>query len=292
MDTFIYMRQKYAHIILSFLRTLTAVSVSFFMMASLTLAVPIWSQDSESFFDDELPDDSKKNSGDLKSKPIELKADDEEKKKPKKTDERGEVIRTADETPKATPKDEGPTEQVAPLAARPKETILDNSRFSVAGDYFFNSGRGTVNLPSGWGGFLAYDADESHGKGFDLRFEVGYLNITKSASSVNGFYAEAGLSWLFRLPKLPVQFSTAILPGVGYYNFKDANGSGSALKATAHAALGVEFPFLMKRADRTDEFIPFMQVRSGIIYDNVLPVVTYGVYVGMAYKFGAVIFKY
>lgn len=253
----------------------------------LTLT-PIVSQDSESFFDDELPDDSKKNSGDLKSKPIELKAEDEEKKKPKKTDERGEVLRTPDEKPKDT----GPTEQVAPLAARPKETILDNSRFSVAGDYFFNTGRGTVNLPSGWGGFLAYDADESNGKGWDLRFEVGYLNITKSASSINGFYAEAGISWLFRLPKLPMQFSTAILPGLGYYNFKDSNGGGSALKATAHAALGIEFPFLMKRSDRTDEFIPFMQVRSGIIFDNVLPVVTYGVYVGMAYKFGAVIFKY
>jgi hypothetical protein len=245
-------------------------------------------QNSESFFDDELPEE-KKNSGDLKSKPVELKGeDDEEKKKAlQKTNEKGEVI-----IPKEKPKTEGPTDQVAPLASRPKETILDNSRFSLAGDYFLNTGRGTVTLPTGWGAFLAYDADESKGRGFDLRFEGGFLNIAKGASSITGGYLEAGPTWIFRLPKMSMQFMTAILPGVGYYQFKDAVGEGNALKFTAHAALGVEFPFLMKRSDRTDEFVPFLQLRGGVIYDNVLPIVHYGIYAGMAYKFGQVIFKY
>lgn len=264
-------------------------------MAILIIAVLPFSpsalsaQDSESFFDDELPEEKPK-SGDLKSKPIEIREDDEEtrKKALKQTNEKGEVI-----VPKAEkPKDEGPIEQVAPMAARPKETILDNSRFSLAGDYFFNTGRGNATLPAGWGAFLAYDADESGGRGFDLRFEIGYLNITKAPSQVQGFYGEAGLVWLYRLPKLPLQLSTAILPGLGYYSFQDATTQGSALKFTAHAALGVEFPFMMKKSDRTDEFVPFMQVRGGVIYDNVLPIVHYGVYAGLAYKFGQVVFKY
>mgnify|MGYP001558755137 CR=1 FL=1 len=255
------------------------------------IAIPrAFAQDSESFFDDELPEE-KKNSGDLKSKPIELKGEDEgEKKKAlQKTNEKGEVV-----VPKETtkPKDDGPTEQVAPLAARPKETILDNSRFSLAGDYFMNTGRGTATLPTGWGAFLAYDADESLSRGFDLRFEAGYLNITKNPSSITGFYLEGGLSWLYRVNRMPFQFITSILPGVGYFTFKDATGQGNAIKLTAHAALGIEFPLMMKRMDRTDEIIPFIQVRGGVVYDNVLPVVHYGVYAGMAYKFGAVIFKY
>jgi hypothetical protein len=258
-------------------------------MVVLAFAAPAQGQDSESFFDDELPEE-KKETGGLKSKPIELKGDDDEDKKKalRNTNEKGEVV-----VPKAErPKDDGPTDQVAPLAARPKETILDNSRFSAAGDYFLNTGRGTATLPSGWGAFLAYDADESKGKGFDLRFEAGYLNITKEPSSIKGFYGEVGISWLYRLPKLPLQLISSIQPGLGYYDFKDANGQGNALKFTAHAVLGVEFPMLMKRNDRTDELVPFLQFRGGLIYDNVLPVVHYGVYVGMAYKFGAVIFKY
>ncbi len=255
------------------------------------VAMPrVFAQDSESFFDDELPEE-KKNSGDLKSKPVELKGEDEDEKKKalQKTNEKGEVV-----LPKETtkPKDDGPTEQVAPLAARPKETILDNSRFSMAGDYFMNTGRGTATLPTGWGAFLAYDADESMSRGFDLRFEVGYLNITKNPSSITGFYAKGGLSWLYRVNKMPFQFITSILPGIGYFTYKDATSQGSAIKLTAHAALGIEFPLLMKRMDRTDEIIPFIQVRGGVVYDNVLPVVHYGVYGGMAYKFGAVIFKY
>ncbi len=250
----------------------------------------LYAQDGESFFDDELPEE-KKDTGGLKSKPIELKGDDDEKEERKKalhkTNEKGEV-----EIPKEKPKDDGPTDQVAPLAARPKETILDNSRFSVAGDYFVNTGRGTATLPSGWGAFLAYDADESKGKGFDLRFEAGYLNIAKSASSIAGFYGEIGMAWLYRVPKMPLQFVTAIQPGLGYYNFKDTNGQGSALKFTGHIVLGVEFPMSMKRTDRTDELVPFIQIRGGLIYDNVLPVMHYGAYAGFAYKFGAVIFKY
>jgi len=256
--------------------------------------IPIFAQDSESFFDDEVKEE-KKESTDLKSAPIELKGDEEEKKekKPKKVDERGEVVRET-EPVKEAPKVDGPTDQVAPLASRPKESILDNSRFSLAGNYFLNTGRGVVNLPAGWGVFLGYDADEQKGKGFDLRFEVGYMNISKNESSVTGFYGEVGISWLFRLPKfiVPMQLTTMILPGLGYYNFKDASAQGSALKLTAHAAVGVEFPLFMKRLDRTDEVIPFMQLRTGVVYDNVLPVVHYGVYVGVAYKFGAVIFKY
>ena len=248
----------------------------------------VFAQDSDSFFDDELPEE-KKNSGDLKSKPIELKGDDEEAKKKalQKTNEKGEVV-----LPKEKPKIDGPTEQVAPLAARPKETILDNSRFSLAGDYFINTGRGTATLPTGWGAFLAYDVDESKGRGFDLRFEGGFLNIAKGSSQIMGGYAEGGLAWLFRMPKMPVQFITAILPGVGYYSFKDATGQGTALKFTAHAAVGIEFPLSMKRSDRTDEFVPFIQLRGGVIYDNILPIVHYGVYAGMAYRFGQVIFKY
>jgi hypothetical protein len=253
-------------------------------------AAYLHAQDSESFFDDELPEE-KKDTGGLKSKPIELKGDDDEKEERKKalhkTNEKGEV-----ELPKEKPKDDGPTDQVAPLAARPKETILDNSRFSVAGDYFLNTGRGTATLPSGWGAFLAYDADESKGKGFDLRFEAGYLNITKDVSAITGFYGEIGMAWLYRVPKMPLQLVTAIQPGLGYYNFKDANGQGSALKFTGHVVLGVEFPMSMKRTDRTDELVPFLQIRGGLIYDNVLPVMHYGAYAGFAYKFGAVIFKY
>jgi hypothetical protein len=253
-------------------------------------AAYLHAQDSESFFDDELPEE-KKDTGGLKSKPIELKGDDDEKEERKKalhkTNEKGEV-----ELPKEKPKDDGPTDQVAPLAARPKETILDNSRFSVAGDYFLNTGRGTATLPSGWGAFLAYDADESKGKGFDLRFEAGYLNITKDVSAITGFYGEIGMAWLYRVPKIPLQLVTAIQPGLGYYNFKDANGQGSALKFTGHVVLGVEFPMSMKRTDRTDELVPFLQIRGGLIYDNVLPVMHYGAYAGFAYKFGAVIFKY
>ncbi len=268
----------------SALRYLTVVAA---LIAPFSL---ISAQDSESFFDDELPEE-KKDTGGLKSKPIELKGDDDEEEKKKalrKTNEKGEVV-----LPKVEkPKDDGPTDQVAPLAARPKETILDNSRFSVAGDYFLNTGRGTATLPAGWGAFLAYDADESKGKGFDLRFEAGYLNITKEPSSITGFYGEVGISWLYRVPKLPLQLISSIQPGLGYYNFKDANGQGNALKFTAHAVLGVEFPMMMKRTDRTDELVPFLQLRGGLIYDNVLPVVHYGVYAGMAYKFGAVIFKY
>jgi hypothetical protein len=246
-------------------------------------------QDSESFFDDELPEEKPK-SGDLKSKPIEIREDDEAERKKalRKTNEKGEVV-----LPKVEkPKDDGPIEQVAPLSARPKETILDNSRFSIAGDYFLNTGRGTATLPTGWGAFLAYDADESNGKGFDLRFEAGYLNITKTPSSIEGFYGEVGLSWLYRIPKMPLQLVTSILPGLGYYTFKDATGQGNALKLTAHAALGLEFPFMMKKTDRTDELIPFLQLRGGVIYDNVLPIVHYGVYAGFAYKFGQVVFKY
>lgn len=280
------MRPIYIQNTAQFFRTLIFLCVSSFMLVTPAL----WSQDSESFFDDELPEE-KKNSGDLKSKPVELKGEDEDEKKKalQKTNEKGEVVLPKEP---AKPKDEGPTDQVAPLAARPKETILDNSRFSLAGDYFMNTGRGTATLPTGWGAFLAYDADESMSRGFDLRFEVGYLNITKNPSSITGFYLEGGLSWLYRVNKMPFQFITSLLPGIGYYTFKDSTGQGNALKLTAHAALGIEFPLLMKRMDRTDEIIPFIQVRGGVIYDNVLPVVAYGVYAGMAYKFGAVIFKY
>jgi len=253
------------------------------------LSGALWAQDSESFFDDELPEEKPK-SGDLKSKPIEIREDDaaESKKARPQTNEKGDVVMPKTEKPK----DEGPIEQVAPMAARPKETILDNSRFSIAGDYFLNTGRGTATLPSGWGAFLAYDADESHGKGFDLRFEVGYLHIAKAPSLIEGFYGEAGFAWLYRIPKMPLQLVTSILPGLGYYTFKDANTQGNALKFTAHAAVGVEFPFLMKKTDRTDEILPFVQVRGGVIYDNVLPIVHYGIYTGLTYKFGQVIFKY
>jgi hypothetical protein len=101
-----------------------------------------------------------------------------------------------------------------------------------------------------------------------------------------------GLTWLYRIPKMPLQLISAILPGLGYYSFKDATTQGTALKFTAHAALGIEFPFLMKKTDRTDEILPFVQVRGGVIYDNVLPIVHYGVYTGLTYKFGQVIFKY
>ena len=248
----------------------------------------VFAQGADNFFDDELPEE-KKNSGDLKSKPVELKGEDEEEKKKalQKTNEKGEVI-----LPKEKTKTEGPTDQVAPLAARPKETILDNSRFSLAGDYFLNVGRGTATLPSGWGAFLAYDADESRGRGFDLRFEAGFLNIAKGSSSIMGGYFEAGPTWIFRVSKMPMQFMTAILPGLGFYEYKNDLGKASALKFTAHIALGVEFPMSMKRSDRTDEFVPFIQVRSGIIYDTQLPMMHYGVYGGVAYKFGQVIFKY
>jgi hypothetical protein len=270
---------------LPFLTALVLIFALFFLYIPNLAA-----EDSEGFFDDEVPEE-KADSGSLSSKPIELRSDDEEKKKAlQKTDEKGDVIITK---PEATrPRDEGPTDQVAPLAARPHETILDNSRFSLAGDYFINTGRGTVNLPSGWGAFLAYDADESKGKGFDLRFETGYLNISKGESSITGFYFEAGVSWLYRMNKMPFQFLTTLIPGAGYYNYKDATGQGSSLKFTAHAAFGIEFPLMMKRTDRTDEIIPFLQVRGGVIYDDVLPLVHYGVYAGMAYKFGQVIFKY
>jgi hypothetical protein len=279
------MRQKTAHLFVVFLLTF------FLLMGGVPTVTQsaLSAQDSESFFDDELPEEKPK-SGDLKSKPIEIREDDEAERKKalKKTNEKGEVV-----LPKVEkPKDDGPIEQVAPLSARPKETILDNSRFSIAGDYFLNTGRGTATLPTGWGAFLAYDADESNGKGFDLRFEAGYLNITKAPSSIEGFYGEVGLSWLYRIPRLPLQLVTSILPGIGYYTFKDATGQGNALKVTAHAALGLEFPFMMKKTDRTDELIPFLQLRGGVIYDNVLPVVHYGVYAGFAYKFGQVVFKY
>ena len=45
--------------------------------------VALHAQDSESFFDDELPEE-KKDTGGLKSKPIELKGDEEEKEERKK----------------------------------------------------------------------------------------------------------------------------------------------------------------------------------------------------------------
>lgn len=248
----------------------------------------VFAQGADNFFDDELPEE-KKNSGDLKSKPVELKGEDEEEKKKalQKTNEKGEVI-----MPKEKTKTDGPTDQVAPLSARPKETILDNSRFSLAGNYFINVSRSTTTLPAGWGAFLAYDADESKGRGFDLRFEGGFLNIAKADSAIVGGYLEAGPTWIFRLPKMPMQFMTAILPGLGFYQFKNSAGQASALKFTAHIALGVEFPVLMKRSDRTDEFVPFLQVRGGLIYDSQLPITHYGVYAGVAYKFGQVIFKY
>jgi hypothetical protein len=279
------MRQKTAHLFVVFLLTFLLLVGGVPTVTQSALSA----QDSESFFDDELPEEKPK-SGDLKSKPIEIREDDEAERKKalRKTNEKGEVV-----LPKVEkPKDDGPIEQVAPLSARPKETILDNSRFSIAGDYFLNTGRGTATLPTGWGAFLAYDADESNGKGFDLRFEAGYLNITKTPSSIEGFYGEVGLSWLYRIPKMPLQLVTSILPGLGYYTFKDATGQGNALKLTAHAALGLEFPFMMKKTDRTDELIPFLQLRGGVIYDNVLPIVHYGVYAGFAYKFGQVVFKY
>jgi hypothetical protein len=279
------MRQKTAHLFVVFLLTFLLLVGGVPTVTQSALSA----QDSESFFDDELPEEKPK-SGDLKSKPIEIREDDEAERKKalRKTNEKGEVV-----LPKVEkPKDDGPIEQVAPLSARPKETILDNSRFSIAGDYFLNTGRGTATLPTGWGAFLAYDADESNGKGFDLRFEAGYLNITKAPSSIEGFYGEAGFAWLYRIPKMPLQLVTSILPGLGYYTFKDATGQGNALKLTAHAALGLEFPFMMKKTDRTDELIPFLQLRGGVIYDNVLPVVHYGVYGGFAYKFGQVVFKY
>jgi hypothetical protein len=279
------MCQKTAHL---FVVTLLAVLILLGGVPSV-MRPSLWAQDSESFFDDELPEE-KPQAGELKSKPIEIREDDEAERKKalQRTNEKGEVV-----LPKAEkPKDEGPIEQVAPLAQRPKETILDNSRFSLAGDYFLNTGRGKATLPGGWGLFLGYDADESNGKGFDLRFEVGYLNITKAPSSIEGFYGEVGLSWLYRIPKLPLQLSTMILPGLGYYTFRDATSQGNALKVTAHAALGVEYPFMMKKTDRTDELIPFLQLRGGVIYDNVLPIVHYGVYAGFAYKFGQVVFKY
>lgn len=249
----------------------------------------LWAQEAESFFDDELPEEKPK-AGDLKAKPIEIREADEAEREraPNKTAEKSGAV--APQTGK--PKDDGPVEQVAPLSARPKETMLDNSRFSIAGDYFFNTGRGTATLPTGWGAFLAYDVDESNGKGFDLRFEAGYLSIAKAPSLIEGFYGEVGFAWLCRIPKMPLQLVTSLLPGLGYYTFRDANTQGNALKFTAHAALGVEFPFLMKKTDRTDELIPFLQFRGGVIYDNVLPIVHYGVYAGFAYKFGPVVFRY
>jgi len=280
------MRQKYAHILVVRLR----LKYSMLLLALLLAPYVARAADAESFFDDELPEE-KKNSDDLKSKPIEINEEQEKKNARKITNEKGEILQQKEKVIEK-PRADGPTEQVAPMGTRSKETILDNSRFSLAGDYFLNTGRGTATLPAGWGAFLAYDADESHGKGFDLRFEVGYLNLTKSDSSIAGFYFEGGPTWIYRIPKLPIQFLTAILPGLGYYNFQNSQGQGSGLKATAHVALGIEFPMLMKRADRTDEFVPFLQLRGGVIYDDVLPVISYGVYAGMAYKFGQVIFKY
>lgn len=264
-----------------------ALFIAVFLVFSPT--VHLFAQDSESFFDDELPEE-KVDSSDLKSAPIEIndEADAARKKALRRTDEKGQVI--PEKTVKK--KDDGPIDQVAPMASRPSESILDNSRFSLAGTYFMNTGRGVSRLPAGWGVVLGYDGDEAHGKGFDLRYEAGYLNITKATDQITGFYGEMGLSWIYRIPKLPLQLVTSILPGLGYYNFKDANGSATALKFTAHAALGIEFPFLSKKLDRTDEIIPFLQVRGGVIYDNVLPIVDYGVYAGLAYKFGQVIFKY
>ncbi|HRP70160.1 MAG TPA: hypothetical protein PLY93_11560 [Turneriella sp.] len=262
-----------------------------FILYSFLLCIGIsttslFAQDSESFFDDDLPEDNS-SSDSLKSKPIELRGDDDAKRKAaQQTDEKGQAI----EAPK--PKITGPTEQVAPMASRPSETVLDNSRFSLGGNYFMNVGRGISKLPSGFGAFLGYDADESHGRGFDLRLEAGFLNITKGDNSITGGYFEMGPTWIYRPGKFPLQFLTAILPGIGYYDFKDAVSAQNAVKFTAHVALGVEFPFLIKRLDRTDEFVPFIHLRTGMIYDTELPFVQYGVYGGIAYKFGQVIFKY
>ena len=261
----------------------------------ILLALPAYGQDSESFFDDELPE-KKEDSGDLKSKPIELKSKDEKRQEAlKKTNEKGEVTLPKDEDPVKSesekPKDDrpdGPIDQVAPLSARPKESILDNSRFLIGGDYFYNTGRGNLNLPAGWGGFLAYDVDEAKNKGFDLRFELGYLNIAKNAARIDGYYFEAGLAWILKFKGMPFQLTTAILPGIGYFTIKDTAFAASAVKMTAHAVVGMEFPMMMKKMERTDEIIPFIQLRGGYVYDTALPIVHYGLYAGFAYKFGAV----
>ncbi|MBV6492549.1 MAG: hypothetical protein LDLANPLL_00543 [Turneriella sp.] len=261
-----------------------ATGLGVFLLYITAFSLRLSAQDSESFFDDELPEETSTPDA-LKSKPIELRTDDSTKRKEaQKVDEKGTVVQPA--------KVSGPTDQVAPMASRPQETVIDNSRFSLGGNYFLNVGRGINKLPAGFGAFLGYDADESHGRGFDLRIEIGFLNITKGENSITGGYAEMGPTWIYRPWQLPIQFLTAILPGVGYYNYKDALGGENSLKFTTHIAMGFEFPFLIKRLDRTDEFVPFIHFRTGLIYDTQLPFVQYGVYGGVAYKFGQVIFKY
>jgi len=279
----------------SFRRALVKRALGYVLFVVFLLVLPIYAQDSESFFDDELPE-KKEDSGDLKSKPIELKSKEEKRKEAlKKTNEKGEVTLPVNEDPVKTeeerPRDErpeGPIDQVAPLSVRPKESILDNSRFLIGGDYFYNTGRGSLNLPSGWGGFLAYDVDEANNRGFDLRFEMGYLNIAKDAARIDGYYFEAGIAWILKFKSMPFQLTTAILPGVGYFAIKDASFAATAVKMTAHAAVGMEFPMMMKKLERTDEIIPFIQLRGGYVYDTALPIVHYGLYAGFAYKFGAV----
>lgn len=121
-----------------------------------------------------------------------------------------------------------------------------NNRLTLSGTRLQSMGDLKSILPTGYGGFAAYDYGDSERYFLIpyLRLEGGYVYFKKNEVSMMGPVWSAGLSWLF--PFINKSYGSIIISvsaGMSHLEFANGSQKGKSNTFSAWGSAGYEFPF-------------------------------------------------
>jgi len=188
----------------------------------------------------------------------------------KKNYEAGEKKLTEQETEKLK----------AEVKEHPETPIRSGGSIFIEGGWFTSIGEVHDTIPSGYGGFAAYEQglDFITGERYllmpGLRIEGGYLYYSSGDASMKGPSASLGPVWLFPVPGGNIRVT--LQPGASSLDVKNGDLSASTFTFTFNSILGYEYTF-------SDASI-FINARYVYVYDKDVFFSSAGITAGFSYK--------
>lgn len=175
-------------------------------------------------------------------------------------------------------------QEVAKLQAEPEKDTKDRMRSGgsvyIEGGWLSVTGEVRDAIPSGYGGFAAYEQGLDFFTGGryllmpGLRIEGGYLYYSSGDASMKGPSASLGPVWLFPVPGGNIRI--ALQPGASSFDVENGDLSASTFTFTFNSILGYEYTF-------SDASI-FINARYIYVYDKDVFFSSAGVTAGFSYK--------
>lgn len=175
-------------------------------------------------------------------------------------------------------------QEVAKLQTELKKDTTDRMRRGgsvyIEGGWFSVTGEVRDAIPSGYGGFAAYEQglDFFTGGGYllmpGLRFECGYLYYSSGDAAMKGPTASLGPVWLLPVPGGNIRIT--LQPGASSFDVENGDLSVSTFTFTFNSILGYEYKF-------SDASI-FINARYIYVYDKDVFFSSAGVTAGFSHK--------